>query len=111
MSPLNIEVYKPYEAKWLNIGEVFPDCETTPLKNFNSNGERETIIFDCAKDDSSTTVFIFTKNTQELFDLPSIVRDNLESIEAHVLEKGDSYIIESRKIRDGDTKLLRLTHI
>lgn len=110
MSPLSIEVYKPYEAKWINIGTVFPGCETIPIRNFNFNGERETIIFDCANDDSSTTIFTFTKSTQRLLGLPDIIGGSLESMDARVLEKGDLCIIESRKTRDEDANLLRVTH-
>ncbi len=107
---LNIEVFKPFEAKWVNVGEVLPGNETTSMRNFDFNGETEKIIFDCAEDNSSSTIFTFRRATQDLADLPDFVRDNLESMEARVLEKGESHIIELRKTIDGNTKFLRLTH-
>ena len=108
--PLNIEVRKTYEAKWVNIGEILPGKETTPMRNFNFQGEQETIVFMCAEDDLSSTIFIFKKSKNKLSDLPSIISDHLKAMEVQVLESGNSYIIESRKWTDEATKYLRLTH-
>jgi hypothetical protein len=105
-----MEIFKPFEAKWINIGKILPGNQTTPIRNINENGYQESIIFYCSEDDSGSVVFKFTKESNDTEDLPDIIKQHLKPIDIIVLEKGQTHIIEVKKHIGGATKLLRISH-
>lgn len=57
MAPLEIDTYRPDLNKWVHIGEVKPGDRPGSIAQNNPDGTRDIYIFECAKDDSSSTVY------------------------------------------------------
>jgi len=96
-----------------DLGMLPPGKRTSRLLNHTPEGNKEYIIFGCAEDNSGTFILRLEPDMgSELSDIlsNSLGVDVFNKIEALDLTKGESYILELKKRKNGPTRFIRLTH-
>jgi hypothetical protein len=56
--PLLLEVYNPHLKTWVEAGRVSPGDPPGSMSNNTLDGSRELYIFECAVDDSTSTIYV-----------------------------------------------------
>lgn len=98
MAPCEIEFYQEGPGRWLKIGKVRPGEPPGSMSNNKRGGIREIILFECAGDDSQTTIYRSGQGADaELGEKGKLrlVLPNPEKLEIlKTLKRGESYEME-----------------
>lgn len=110
MPPLHIEVFNPGNKEWVRAGEVHPTDPKGSMSDNKPNG-RDVYIFECAKDDSKSTIYrsglgidIEVGKFREI----SMDASRLEIVKE--LKDGESFEIEVKTDRSPEKRKIRFTH-
>lgn len=107
MAPLGIEVYA--DNKWKPIGKVKPTDQPGSMSD-NKDGRREVYIFQCAADDSGSTIYRSKLGADAEFG-PNreLLTTGLEVVKE--LKKGDQYEKDFNTDISPELRRIRFTHL
>ena len=101
MPPLTIEVYSDEAKKWVEAGRLKPGDSPGSISNHTPDMRREIIMFECAADDSKSTIY---KPRAEV-DVTAYVKGRAS--QRAVRSFGDFDMI--RTLRKGDSVEMKVT--
>lgn len=108
MAPCEFEIH--VQEKWIKIGEVGPGDRPGSFSNVLPSRTRELYIFECAPDNSKTTIYKSGSGIDiELENLRAVIPDPTKFTVERELKPGDSYKKDITTTRGTQTKI-RLTH-
>lgn len=110
MAPLNIEVYNSERSSWVPVGEVKPGDRPGSISQNKPDGIREIYMFDCAPDNSHSTIYKSTFGADAaISDIRIVTTEGLEVIKD--LRKGDEpFILTVGTDISPQRRIVRFTH-
>lgn len=109
MPPLHINIYDS-EAGWGLVGKVGPDDPQGSVSNNKPDGSREVYLFDCAFDDSKSTIYRSPAGIDwEVGPTRAVASTGrLEIVKE--LKPGESYELLVKTDKSPEPRRLRFTH-
>ena len=110
MSPLRVETYSQDMSKWVQVSEIKPTDPPGSVSQNKPDGNREIYLFECAKDDSHSTIYRSKGGVDtEIGKHRVVMSENFEAIKT--LKKGDKpFTLTLKTDVSPQRRLIRFTH-
>ncbi len=105
-----IETYIQSADRWAMVADVAPGSLPGSITNITDDGIREIILFECAPDNSQTTIYRSTLGIDTEIG-PHRIIDSLQRETINDLRVGESHEMNIRTDKGTEPRKVRFTHI
>lgn len=111
MSPLHVEVFHSIDKKWLRVGEVHSTDPAGSMSDNKPNGQRDLYRFECAKDDSKSTIYrCGISIDREIGVFREVLTDVSKMEVVKELKNEESFEINVKTDKSSESIKIRFTH-
>ena len=111
MSPLKVEISRD-GSRWIPVGpELTGNHPSASMSNNKDDGSRELIFFECAKDDSKSTIYRSGAGIDMDLGVLRVSEIDVSRLEViRELLRGESFEMDVRTDRSSEKLRVRFTH-